>query len=347
MQFNIFGMKGKIKEIEEEIKKEGLSNLKELEDFRIKYLGSKGKIKGLFGWLKEVKNEEKKEAGQLMNALRKMAQDKFDMSKETLNSSSETENKIDLSRPSDQIEIGARHPLSLVRSEIIEIFNRVGFTVSEGPEIEDDWHNFSALNFPPEHTARDMQDTFFIEKGENEMALRTHTSSVQVRVMEGQKPPLRTISPGRVYRNEAISARAHCFFHQVEGLYIDKDVSFADLKQTLLYFAKEIFGEKAKIRLRPSYFPFTEPSAEVDVSCTICNSKGCNVCKYTGWLEILGCGMVDPNVLEASGIDSKVYSGFAFGMGVERIAQLKYKVNDLRLYSENDVRFLKQFKAGI
>ena len=340
-------MKEKIKEIEGEINKEKLSNLQELEDFRIKYLGSKGKIKGLFGWLKEVEKEEKKEAGQLMNALRAMAQGKFDESKDMLNSSSEKENKIDLSRPSDQIEIGARHPLSLVRSEIIEIFNRVGFTVSEGPEIEDDWHNFSALNFPPEHPARDMQDTFFIEKGEKEMALRTHTSSVQVRVMEGEKPPLRTISPGRVYRNEAISARAHCFFHQVEGLYIDKNVSFADLKQTLLYFAKEMFGEKAKIRLRPSYFPFTEPSAEVDVSCTICNSKGCNVCKYTGWLEILGCGMVDPNVLEASGIDSKEYTGFAFGMGVERIAQLKYKVNDLRLYSENDVRFLKQFKAGI
>ena len=340
-------MKEKIKEIEQEIKKEVLSNLKELEGFRIKYLGSKGKIKDLFGWLKEVEADAKKEAGQMMNALRNMAQEKFDQSKDKLNSSSEEENKIDLSRPSDQIEIGARHPLSLVRSEIIEIFNRVGFTVSEGPEIEDDWHNFSALNFPPEHPARDMQDTFFIEKGENEMALRTHTSSVQVRVMEGEKPPLRTISPGRVYRNEAISARAHCFFHQVEGLYIDKDVSFADLKQTLLYFAKEMFGEKAKIRLRPSYFPFTEPSAEVDVSCTICNSKGCNVCKYTGWLEILGCGMVDPNVLEASNIDSKVYSGFAFGMGVERIAQLKYKVNDLRLYSENDVRFLKQFKAGL
>ena len=233
----------------------------------------------------------------------------------------------------------------MVRSEIIAIFNRIGYTVSEGPEIEDDWHNFSALNFPPEHPARDMQDTFFIEKGENEMALRTHTSSVQVRVMENQQPPIRTISPGRVYRNEAISARAHCFFHQVEGLYIDKNVSFADLRQTLLHFAQEMFGEKAQIRLRPSYFPFTEPSAEVDVSCSICNAKGCNVCKYTGWLEILGCGMVDPNVLQAAGIDSKVYSGFAFGMGIERITQLKYKVNDLRLYSENDIRFLKQFTS--
>ena len=234
-----------------------------------------------------------------------------------------------------------------MRSEIIEIFKKIGYSVSEGPEIEDDWHNFSALNFPPEHPARDMQDTFFIDKGEQEIALRTHTSSVQVRVMENSTPPIRTISPGRVYRNEAISARAHCFFHQVEGLYIDKGVSFADLKQTLLYFAKELFGEKAQIRLRPSYFPFTEPSAEVDVSCSICNSKGCNVCKYSGWLEILGCGMVDPNVLESCGIDSNEYSGFAFGMGIERITQLKYKVNDLRMYSENDLRFLRQFTSNI
>jgi phenylalanyl-tRNA synthetase alpha chain len=254
---------------------------------------------------------------------------------------------LDLTRPGEDNEIGSHHPLSLVKREIISIFSKIGYEVSEGPEIEDDWHNFSALNFPPEHPARDMQDTFFIEKGENEIALRTHTSSVQVRVMENSKPPIRTISPGRVYRNEAISARAHCFFHQVEGLYIDKAVSFADLKQTLLYFAQEMFGEKAQIRLRPSYFPFTEPSAEVDVSCTLCNSKGCNVCKYSGWLEILGCGMVDPNVLDACGIDSSVYSGFAFGMGVERIAQLKYRVTDLRLYSENDIRFLKQFKSGM
>ncbi len=339
-------MKDKIKEIENEIEQFVVSTSKDLEDFRIKYLGSKGKVKQLFSWLKEVAKEEKREAGQQLNALRTRVQNKYEDFKAEFENKQEQENKIDTSRPADSINIGARHPLSLVRSEIIEIFNRIGFTVSEGPEIEDDWHNFSALNFPPEHPARDMQDTFFIEKGTNEIALRTHTSSVQVRVMENQKPPLRTISPGRVYRNEAISARAHCFFHQVEGLYIDKDVSFADLKQTLLYFAKEMFGEKAKIRLRPSYFPFTEPSAEVDVSCTICNSKGCNVCKYTGWLEILGCGMVDPNVLEASNIDSKIYSGFAFGMGIERIAQLKYKVNDLRLYSENDIRFLKQFTPG-
>lgn len=337
----------KIKHIEGEILAFSIGNKEELEKFRIQFLGSKNCIKDLFSELKNVPNEQKKEVGQLMNSLRNSAQEKFDNAKDQMENSEEEQNKIDLSRPADAIEVGSRHPLSLVRTEIIEIFNKIGFTVSEGPEIEDDWHNFSALNFPPEHPARDMQDTFFIEKGENEMALRTHTSSVQVRVMENEEPPIRTISPGRVYRNEAISARAHCFFHQVEGLYIDKEVSFADLKQTLLYFAKEMFGEKAQIRLRPSYFPFTEPSAEVDVSCTICNSKGCNVCKYTGWLEILGCGMVDPNVLEASNIDSKEFSGFAFGMGVERIAQLKYRVNDLRLYSENDVRFLKQFSSGM
>jgi phenylalanyl-tRNA synthetase alpha chain len=343
-------MKEKVEEIRKEIEGAKISSKEELEAFRIAFLGSKGAIKSLFAELKNVPNEEKREAGQLVNGTRQFAQEKFDAAKESLENTSAEENKLDLSRPGDQIEIGARHPLSLVRSEIIEIFNRIGFTVSEGPEIEDDWHNFSALNFPEEHPARDMQDTFFVQKGdtpEEEIALRTHTSSVQVRVMENSTPPIRTISPGRVYRNEAISARAHCFFHQVEGLYIDKDVSFADLKQTLLYFAKEMFGDKAQIRLRPSYFPFTEPSAEVDVSCTICSGKGCNVCKYTGWLEILGCGMVDPNVLESSNIDSKEFSGFAFGMGVERIAQLKYRVNDLRLYSENDVRFLKQFTSGI
>jgi phenylalanyl-tRNA synthetase alpha chain len=314
-----------------------------LEQFRIKFLGSKSEIKNLFGELKNVPNEQKKEVGKLLNDLRLRAEEVFESKKNEVESSISKNQSIDFSKSGEAIQVGSHHPISTVKNEIIEIFNRIGYVVSEGPEIEDDWHNFSALNFPPEHPARDMQDTFFVEKGENEMALRTHTSSVQVRVMENSKPPIRTISPGRVYRNEAISARAHCFFHQVEGLYIDKNVSFADLKQTLLYFAKELFGEKAQIRMRPSYFPFTEPSAEVDVSCTICNSKGCNVCKYTGWLEILGCGMVDPNVLEASGIDSKVYSGFAFGMGIERITQLKYKVNDLRMYSENDIRFLKQF----
>ena len=340
-------MRNKIAKIVKEIIGEPVKNQEELELFRIKYLGSKNTIKELFSELKNVPNESKKEVGQLLNSLKNQAQERFDIMKIKLVNSSVEDLKIDMSRPGDQIEVGSRHPLSLVRGEIIGVFDRIGFTVSEGPEIEDDWHNFSALNFPPEHPARDMQDTFFIEKDENEMALRTHTSSVQVRVMENEKPPIRTISPGRVYRNEAISARAHCFFHQIEGLYIDKDVSFADLKQTLLYFAQEMFGEKAQIRLRPSYFPFTEPSAEVDVSCTICNAKGCNVCKHTGWLEILGCGMVDPNVLELSNIDSKTYSGFAFGMGVERIAQLKYRVNDLRLYSENDIRFLKQFTSGI
>ncbi len=340
-------MKEKIESITQEIQNFAVSDAKTLEQFRIQFLGTKGQIKGLFSELKTVPNEQKREVGQLLNGLREVAETKFNQLKDNLESVQETKTSIDLSLPEENSEIGSRHPIMLVRSEIIEIFNRIGYTVSEGPEIEDDWHNFSALNFPPEHPARDMQDTFFIEKGEREMALRTHTSSVQVRVMENQKPPIRTISPGRVFRNEAISARAHCFFHQVEGLYIDKDVSFADMKQTLLYFAKEMFGDKAVIRLRPSYFPFTEPSAEVDVSCTICSSKGCNVCKYTGWLEILGCGMVDPDVLEACGIDSTVYSGFAFGMGIERIAQLKYKVNDLRLYSENDVRFLKQFTAGI
>jgi len=339
-------MKEKIAQIREKVKVEAIKTQDALEAFRIAYLGTKGVMKQLFGDLKEVANEEKKEAGQLLNQLRMELEAVYADHKDKLSHLEGEGSKLDLSRPAEDLDIGSRHPLSLVRSEIIEIFTRIGYNVSEGPEIEDDWHNFSALNFPPEHPARDMQDTFFIEKGEKEIALRTHTSSVQVRVMENQKPPIRTISPGRVYRNEAISARAHCFFHQIEGLYIDKKVSFADLKQTLLYFATEMFGEKAQIRLRPSYFPFTEPSAEVDVSCTICNSKGCNVCKYTGWLEILGCGMVDPNVLEASGIDSKEYSGFAFGMGVERIAQLKYKVNDLRLYSENDIRFLKQFTAG-
>ena len=336
-------MKDKIDVIYQDISSFKVDNRPTLEQFRIKFLGSKSEIKNLFTELKNVPNEQKKEVGKLLNDLRVHAESTFEEFKKSVENSTVRLNNIDFSKPGELSQVGTHHPITTVKNDIIEIFNRIGYTVSEGPEIEDDWHNFSALNFPPEHPARDMQDTFFIEKGDREIALRTHTSSVQVRVMENTKPPIRTISPGRVYRNEAISARAHCFFHQVEGLYIDKNVSFADLKQTLLYFAQEMFGEKAQIRMRPSYFPFTEPSAEVDVSCTICNSKGCNVCKYTGWLEILGCGMVDPNVLEASGIDSKIYSGFAFGMGVERITQLKYKVNDLRMYSENDIRFLKQF----
>jgi phenylalanyl-tRNA synthetase alpha chain len=338
-------MKEKINEVTNAINAFTISDAASLEAFRIQFLGSKNVIKDLFGGLKTVPNEEKRTVGQLLNELRLNAETKFEAAKDQLETKTGQTASIDTSRPGEPQPLGSRHPLSIIRSEIVAIFEKIGYSVSEGPEIEDDWHNFSALNFAPEHPARDMQDTFFIEKGEREMALRTHTSSVQVRVMENSTPPIRTISPGRVYRNEAISARAHCFFHQIEGLYIDKNVSFADLKQTLDYFAKSLFGEKARIRLRPSYFPFTEPSAEVDVSCTICNAKGCNVCKYTGWLEILGCGMVDPNVLKASGIDPEVYSGFAFGMGVERIAQLKFKVNDLRLYSENDVRFINQFKG--
>lgn len=341
-------LKEKINKLNQEVSDFKIKSKEDLEHFRIKYLGSKGSLKLLYQDLKVVSKDLKREFGQLINSVKVSTENKFSEFKSKVESSSEnnSNDQIDLSRPAEITPLGARHPLAIVKNEIIDIFKRIGFTVSEGPEVEDDWHNFSALNFPPEHPARDMQDTFFIETGETEMALRTHTSSVQVRVMENQKPPIRTISPGRVYRNEAISARAHCFFHQVEGLYIDKDVSFADLKQTLLYFAREMFGEKTQIRLRPSYFPFTEPSAEVDVSCTICNAKGCNVCKYTGWLEILGCGMVDPNVLESANIDSNEFSGYAFGMGIERIAQLKYRVNDLRLYSENDLRFLSQFKSA-
>ena len=330
----------------EEVKGFETADLNELEAFRIRVLGSKGEIKALFTQFKEVPPADKKEFGKILNELKQAAGSKIELIKSGLETSSNQSGKYinaDFTRPSNQFQMGSQHPISLIRNEIIDIFKRIGFSISEGPEIEDDWHNFSALNFPPEHPARDMQDTFFVERNPD-VALRTHTSSVQVRIMEDQEPPIRSISPGRVYRNEAISARAHCFFHQIEGLYIDKNVSFADLKQTIDYFAKEMFGNEAVIRLRPSYFPFTEPSAEVDVSCTICSGKGCNVCKYTGYLEIMGCGMVDPNVLENCGIDSKEFTGFAFGMGVERIAQLKYNVNDLRLYSENDLAFLNQFK---
>ena len=340
-------MKDQIDQVRKQMNEFVIDSSLSLEAFRIQFLGSKGIMKELYSLLKLVPNDEKRMIGLLLNDLRSEVEAKIELEKQNFLQLGVQDKSIDLTKSGEDASIGSHHPLTLVKREIISIFSRIGFTVSEGPEIEDDWHNFSALNFPEEHPARDMQDTFFIEKGEKEMALRTHTSSVQVRVMENSKPPIRTISPGRVYRNEAISARAHCFFHQLEGLYIDKNVSFADLKQTLLFFAREMFGEKAQIRLRPSYFPFTEPSAEVDVSCTLCNSKGCNVCKYSGWLEILGCGMVDPSVLEASGIDSKIYSGFAFGMGIERIAQLKYRVTDLRLYSENDIRFLNQFKAVI
>ena len=318
---------------------------KEVEGFRLKFLGKKGKLNELFADFKSVPNESKKEFGQVINTLKQNVQVKVDAYKGTFETES-NDGEIDLTRPVSLDNLGSRHPISLVRNQIVDVFNRIGFNVSEGQEIEDDWHNFSALNLPEEHPARDMQDTFFIQTNPD-VLLRTHTSSVQVRYMENNKPPIRTLSPGRVYRNEAISARAHCIFHQVEGLYIDENVSFSDLKQALLYFAKEMFGEKTKIRLRPSYFPFTEPSAEVDVSCNICNSKGCNVCKHTGYLEILGCGMVDPNVLENCGIDSKKYTGYAFGMGIERIAMLKYGVKDLRLFFENDVRFLKQFDKSV
>ena len=339
-------MEDKIKEIGRQIEDFNIKDKETLEKFRIQFLGSKNVLKDLFAEIKNVAAENRKEVGQSINSLKNKAQIKFDKFTECVNEESKENTGLDLSLPGDNFKLGSRHPLSIINEEIIDIFERIGFTVSEGPEVEDDWHNFSALNFPPEHPARDMQDTFFIKKGEKEIALRTHTSSVQVRVMEKNQPPIRTISPGRVYRNEAISARAHCFFHQVEGLYIDENVSFADLKQTIQYFAKEMFGERTKIRLRPSYFPFTEPSAEVDVSCSLCEKEGCNVCKYTGWLEIMGCGMVDPNVLSNAGIDPEKYSGFAFGMGIERMAMLKYEVKDLRMWSENDIRFLNQFKSA-
>jgi phenylalanyl-tRNA synthetase alpha chain len=315
----------------------------QLEAFRLRFLSKKGIMGELFSKMKDIDADQRKDFGQLVNELKNKAEERFNSFKDAFeNSSSGESSLIDVTLPGEVQPEGSRHPISSVRNRILQIFERIGFSVSDGPEIEDDWHNFSALNFPPEHPARDMQDTFFVEK-DPDIALRTHTSSVQVRVMETQKPPIRTICPGRVYRNEAISARAHCFFHQVEGLYIDKKVSFADLKQTLLYFAREMFGADTKIRLRPSYFPFTEPSAEMDISCTICKGKGCNVCKYTGWVEIMGCGMVDPAVLDLCKIDSTVYSGYAFGMGIERITMLKYSIKDLRLFSENDVRFLKQF----
>ena len=338
-------MKNRINQLLEEISSLAASNQEELETLRIKYLSKKGEISTLFNDFRTVANEEKREVGQLLNELKDTAQNKINELKENFNNANKTEQKTDLTRSSDPIKLGTRHPLSIVKHEIIDIFSRIGFTIAEGPEIEDDWHVFGALNFPPEHPARDMQDTFFIEQNPD-VLLRTHTSSVQSRVMATQKPPIRMLFPGRVFRNEAISYRAHCFFHQVEGLYIDKDVSFADLKQSLMYFAKEMFGADTQIRLRPSYFPFTEPSAEMDISCNLCGGKGCHFCKHTGWVEILGCGMVDPNVLENCGIDSKVYSGFAFGMGVERITNLKYQVKDLRMFSENDVRFLQQFESA-
>ena len=334
-----------INTVREEIEQFSISDKQSLENFRIRFLGSKGQTKVLFGELKSVPNEQKKEIGQLLNDLRKIAESKYESFNEALESNEGDQQKIDLSRPGSYEETGARHPLSLVRREIIEIFSRIGYTVSEGPEIEDDWHNFTALNLPEYHPARDMQDTFFIQTNPD-VLLRTHTSSVQVRYMENNKPPIRTISPGRVFRNEAVSSRSHCIFHQVEGLYIDKDVSFADLKQTLLYFTKEMFG-KSKIRLRPSYFPFTEPSAEIDIYWGLKTETDYRITKGTGWLEIGGCGMVDPNVLKNCGINPDEHTGFAFGMGVERIAMLLYQIGDIRMFYENDVRFLEQFKSSI
>jgi phenylalanyl-tRNA synthetase alpha chain len=342
----------KITDLLNEITSLTINTIHELEQYRLKYLSKKGLISELFEEFRNIPSAEKKDVGQKLNYLKSSALEKYNSIKSELEITQVVNTGIDLTRPSFPFPSGSRHPISIVRNEIIDIFMRLGFTVSEGPEIEDDDHVFTRLNFAPEHPARDMQDTFYISRISTEdsnpgdILLRTHTSSVQVRVMQGEKPPIRTISPGRVFRNEAISARAHCIFHQVEGLYIDENVSFSDLKQTLLFFAREMFGKETEIRLRPSYFPFTEPSAEMDVSCKICGGKGCNVCKYTGWLEILGCGMVHPNVLESCEIDSQKYTGFAFGMGIERLAMLKYQVNDLRLYFENDTRFLDQFKTA-
>ncbi len=342
----------KISDLLNEVSTLSIKNSEELEIFRLKYLSKKGIISDLFEDFKNVNVASKKEIGQKLNLLKQNAIEKYNFLKSELLANEFVSHVNDLTRPSFHFPSGSRHPISIIRNEIIDIFSRIGFTVSEGPEIEDDDHVFTKLNFAPEHPARDMQDTFYISRISTEdsspydILLRTQTSSVQVRVMEHQQPPIRTISPGRVFRNEAVSARAHCIFHQVEGLYIDENVSFADLKQTLLFFSREMFGKGTEIRLRPSYFPFTEPSAEMDVSCTICGGKGCNVCKYTGWLELLGCGMVHPNVLESCNIDSKKYTGFAFGMGIERAAMLKYQVNDLRLYFENDLRFLDQFKTS-
>ena len=333
----------KINQLRAEIEAVSASSMEEVEALRIKYLSKKGAITALMQDFRTVPAEQKRELGQKLNELKTVATDRLAALREALENTDTVEDSLDLTRTAAPMPLGTRHPLSLVKDEIISIFSRLGFTIAEGPEIEDDWHVFSSLNFAEDHPARDMQDTFFIQRNPD-VLLRTHTSSVQSRVMEKTQPPIRIICPGRVYRNEAISARAHCFFHQVEALYVDENVSFADLRQTLLYFAREMFGPETKIRLRPSYFPFTEPSAEMDISCNLCGGKGCGFCKHTGWVEILGCGMVDPNVLDACGIDSKKYTGFALGMGVERITNLKYQISDLRMFSENDKRFLEQFR---
>ena len=340
----------KIEAIKAQINELKAQNEEELEALRIKYLSKKGEITALFNDFRTVAPEQKREFGQRLNELKNLASERISSLKEEFKAKEKEANKIDITRPATPEVLGTRHPISLVRKQIIDIFSHLGFTLAEGPEIEDDWHVFSSLNFAADHPARDMQDTFFIEHDPNDVAkdilLRSHTSNDQSRIMETTQPPIRVICPGRVYRNEAISARAHCFFHQVEALYVDRNVTFADLKQVLLHFAKEMFGPDTKIRLRPSYFPFTEPSAEMDISCHLCGGKGCGFCKHTGWVEILGCGMVDPNVLEANGIDSTKYTGFALGMGIERITNLKYMVKDLRMFSENDVRFLDEFKTA-
>ncbi len=335
----------RIKALLVEVENMKAANAEDLEALRIKYLSKKGEISSLMNDFRSVAAEHKREVGQFLNQLKETTQNKINELKAGFDNVQTGDVDIDLSRTAYPVELGTRHPLSIVKKEICDIFGRLGFSIAEGPEVEDDWHVFSSLNFAEDHPARDMQDTFFIQHSPD-VLLRTHTSSVQTRVMESQKPPIRIICPGRVYRNEAISYRAHCFFHQVEGLYVDKNVSFADLKQALLFFAKEMFGPETKIRLRPSYFPFTEPSAEMDISCNLCGGKGCAFCKHTGWVEILGCGMVDPNVLENCGIDSKVYTGYALGMGIERITNLKYQVKDLRMFSENDIRFLRQFESA-
>lgn len=337
----------KIAAHKEQIREFAATTPAEVEEYRIKFLGTKGIVKAIMGEMKDVPNEQKKEAGQLLNAFKIFAEEKYEALKQSL-SDTDTQHTsgTDLSLPGDVVPVGTRHPLTIVRNQIVAIYKRLGFAVAEGPEIEDDWHNFTSLNMPEDHPARDMQDTFYLNKNPDYL-LRTHTSSVQARVMEKQQPPIRIICPGRVYRNETISARAHCFFHQVEGLYVDENVSFADLKQTLYFFVQEMFGKDVKVRFRPSYFPFTEPSAEMDISCTVCGGKGCSLCKHTGWVEILGCGMVHPKMLENFKIDANKYTGFAFGMGIERICQLKYRVNDLRLYSQNDVRFLRQFTGAL
>jgi len=339
-------MEDRIKRLLEEVSEFTATGKEAVENFRLKYISRKGSISELFEELKKVSVEEKKKVGKILNELKQSAEAKLASLQESLESTQAPSSAIDLTLPPIPNKVGNLHPLSLTKNRIIEIFERLGFNVADGPEIEDDWHNFSALNFPANHPAREMQDTFFVEKNPDRL-LRTHTSNVQIRMMEKQKPPIRAIMPGRVYRNEAISARAHCFFHQVEGLYVDKNVGFADLKQTLYHFAKEMYGKDIKIRFRPSFFPFTEPSAEIDISCLICKGKGCNVCKHSGWVEIAGSGMVHPNVLKNCGIDPEEFTGFAFGMGIERVTMLRYQVNDLRLYSENDIRFLKQFQSVI